>query len=264
MKVRELSGRKILQPCSLEWFDYQIDPYFGCEHHCYYCYTLNQNDTEKTKEIIIYRDIAGQLIDELSELGPQTIYMGMNSDPYQPSEKIYQQTRKVLELLAYGGFSVSILTKSDLVTGDIDLLKSMPGSSVGFSIAFQAEDDRQLFEAKAPSNEKRIEAVKKLKQAGIETYTLITPVMPFITDVKSLIEKVAPYADTIWLYALSMENEKDRNWQNLERILQHHFPDLVEKYKEIAFSSTDPYWAELRRNLVGFQKMHKVSLEIKL
>jgi len=103
-----------------------------------------------------------------------------------------------------------------------------------------------------------------LKKAGIETYTLINPVMPLITDVKLLIEKMAPYADTIWIYALNMENEDDRNWQNLKGILDRNFPDLVEKYKEIAFSSTHPHWAELRQDLVEFQKVHKVSLEIKV
>jgi DNA repair photolyase len=264
MRVLEYSGRKILQPCSLDWLNYQIDPYIGCEHHCSYCYTLNQNDTEKTKEIIIFKDIAGQLIDELTELEPQTIYMGMNTDPYQPSEKIYQQTRKVLELLAHRGFSVCILTKSDLIVRDIDLFKAMPGSSAGISIAFQDKGVRKLFETKAPPTKKRINALKKLKQAGIETYTLITPVMPFITDVGLLIQKVVPYSGTIWIYGLRMESQKDRNWQKVNKILESHFPDLVEKYKEIAFLKTHSYWKELWEKLERLKQEQKVNLEIRL
>jgi len=264
MKVRESSGIKILQPCSLEWFDYQIDPYVGCEHHCLYCYTLNQNDTEKTGEIRTYEDLAGQLIEELFRLRPQTIYVGMNSDPYQPCEKIYQQTRKVLELLACRKFSVCVLTKSDLILRDIDLLKKMPGSSAGFSIAFQDEKVRKLFEAKAPSNRKRLRALKKLKKAGIETYTLITPVMPFITDVNRIIQKVSPHSDTIWIYGLNMKAEKDRNWQNLKGILEKHFPDRLDQYREIAFSSSHPYWVELRERLEATQRADKLNLKIEL
>ena len=264
MKVRQLSGKKILQPCSLEWYKYQIDPYIGCEHHCNYCYTLNQNDIEKTKEILTYKDITGQLIEELSGLKPQTVYMGMNTDPYQPCEEIYQQTRKVLELLSYRKFSVCMLTKSDLICRDIDLVKSMPGSSTGVSIAFQKESVRQLFEANAPSNRRRIKALKRLKESGIETYVLINPVMPFITDVEALIEKVSPYTGTIWIYGLRMESKKDKNWKNIKSILEKNFPDLLEKYKDIAFKENHPYWLELRQQLKSLQREKKLNLEIRV
>ena len=264
MKARQISGKKILQPCSLEWYEYQIDPYIGCEHHCHYCYTLNQNDTEKTEEILTYRDITCQLIEELSGLKPQTIYMGMNTDPYQPCDKILQQTRKVLELLAYRKFSACMLTKSDLITRDIDLIKKMPGSSAGVSIAFQTERVRGLFEAYAPSNKRRIKALKKLKESGIETYVLINPVMPFISDVDALIEKVGPYADTIWIYGLHMESKKDKNWKNVKSILERNFPDLMEKYIDITFKENHPYWSELRRKLKDLQSEKKLKLEIRV
>jgi DNA repair photolyase len=264
MKIRQRETGQILQPCSLEWFAYQIDPYIGCEHHCHYCYTLNQTDTDATKEIIIHRDLAGQLKRDLSALEPQTVYMGMNTDPYQPCERAYEQTRQVLKLLAERAFAVCVLTKSDLTVRDIDLFAKMKGSSVGISIAFQDERVRQLFEAKAPPNEKRTRALKNLKQAGIETYALLNPVMPFITDVGQLIEMVAPYADTIWIYGLSMEKERDRNWQNVKRILNRHFPDLTEKYRQIAFSKDHPYWAELRRELERLQREKGLNLRIEL
>ena len=157
-----------------------------------------------------------------------------------------------------------MLTKSDLIIRDIDLFAKMKGSSVGISIAFQDEPIRQLFEAKTPPNEKRTEALKRFKERGIETYVLINPVMPFITDVRLLIEMVAPYADTLWVYALSMENETDRNWRNVKRILDHHLPDMTEKYRQIAFSKAHPYWTELRRELERLQGKKKLNLRIEL
>ncbi len=261
MKVSKCSPRKILNPCTLEGHNYQVDPYIGCEHFCKYCYSLNKAETNWEKEILIHKDITGQLYQEMSSLEPQSIYMGMNSDPYQPSERTFKQTRKVLELFAEKGYSVSILTKSGLVTRDIDLLKKMPNSSVGVSIAFQEEGTRQMFEKNAPSNRIKIEALKKLKNSGIATYTLICPVMPFITSLESVIEQVAPYSYTIWVYRLNMESEKDKNWLNVKSILDQYFPELTDQYRRIAFSRNHPFWKEVRQKLKEIQKEKFLNLK---
>lgn len=264
MKVNKLISHEILQPCSLDWLDYQIDPYIGCEHRCCYCYILNQSQADNQEGIFMYENLMDQLGRELSGLDPQQIYMGMNTDPYQPCEAEYRQTRQVLELLAQRGFSVCMLTKSDLVIRDIDLYKSMPGSSVGTDIAFQDESVRQLFEANAPSNQRRIEALRKLKGAGIETYVLINPVMPFLTDAEQIIQTVAPFAQTIWIYPLHMTSDEDRNWRNVKDILTRHFQDLSERFRQIAFSKQHPYWVELREKLERVKFDKKLNLEIKV
>ncbi len=263
MQINYCSGRQIIQPCSLGMYSYQIDPYIGCEHHCYYCYILNRPEEEKG-DILIHKDLTERLNKELYKLESQTIYMGMNTDPYQSSEKTYKQTRQVLEILLNRGFSVCILTKSDLVVRDIDLLSNMVDSSAGISIAFQDEHTRQLFEAKAPSNKRRVEALRKLKEADIETYTLICPVMPFITDVESLIDMVELYSDTIWLYALNMKEEEDRNWQNIREILDSNYPEMTEQYRKIAFTNKHPYWIELREKLNKLKLKRGLNLRIEL
>lgn len=201
---------------------------------------------------------------ELSTLDHQNIYMGWNTDPYQAAEGKYRQTREALKILKDQGFSVCILTKSDLVTRDIDLISEMPDSSVGTSIAFQDNDIRELFEANAPPNERRIEALNALKENDIQTYTLICPVMPYITQVEPLIKLAEPYSDKIWIYGLSMDREEDRNWQNVKEILDRHFPLLVKSYNQIAFSSNHPYWMKLRNKLSKMKKEKASNLEIKL
>jgi DNA repair photolyase len=167
-------------------------------------------------------------------------------------------------LLARRGFPVCVLTKSDLIIRDADIFARMTGSSVGVSMAFHDEEVRRLFESRAPSNERRIEALKRLKNAGLETYALICPVMPFLTDAESLIEAVAPYADTIWIYGLSMRSEADRNWQNVKDILDHHFLELTRRYRRIAFSPDDQYWSGFRRRLEGMQVDTRLKLKIML
>jgi len=263
-QYRICSPRQILQPCELTDHPYQIDPYIGCEHCCHYCYALNHAETDWAQEILVHQDFADRVKRELSTIEPQSIYFGWNSDPYQPLEQTCQHTRQALELLAQRIFSVCILTKSNLVTRDIDVITQMPGSSVGFSIAFHEERIREIFEANAPSNFRKLAALKTLKEAGIETYVLICPIMPYITNVEACIEMVAPYADTIWFYALSMKTEQETNWKSIHKILVRYYPELVESYRQITFSSDHPYWIELRGRLEEFQSKTSLNMRIGL
>jgi DNA repair photolyase len=264
VKVSLCPNRPILQACSLEMFAYQYDPYIGCEHRCSYCYALNRAETDWSREIQAHRDFAVRLRSELFPLTPQTIYFGMNTDPYQPVEEKRRYTRQALELLVEFGFSACILTKSDLVLRDIELFQNMTDCSVGFSLAFQDEEVRSIFEPYAPSNQRRIAALKKLKEAGVETYVLICPVMPYITDVEMLIEVVSPMADTIWVYPLRMRSESDHNWQNVLGLLSEDFPDLTEHYRQVAFGRDHPYWSDLGCKLEKIRSRSGLNLRIEL
>ncbi len=264
MKLTTCSYRPILVPCSLKNLDYQVDPYIGCEHYCYYCYALNQAETDWTKEILIYKDIAGQLSRELEKISPQTIYMGYYTDPYQPYEVEYRQTRKVLELFLEKGFSASILTKSDLVIRDMDLLKEMSSASVSVSVAFNDNRIRQQFEANTMDTEARIEALCKLREAGIRTSALICPVIPYVTDVIPLIDMLVPHTEAIWIYGLSFEGYSDPNWQNVQGILNSHFLHLKEKIETVIFSEDHLYWIQLRQDLLELAKDRQLNLRIHL
>jgi DNA repair photolyase len=264
MNVRSILRRSIAQPCRLDGYAWQIDPYVGCGHLCAYCYALNEAETDWAREILTYQDVVLQLDRELDGLELQSIYMGWSTDPYQPVERAQRQTRRVLELLASRGHSVCILTKSDLVTRDIDLLALMPGSSVGISIAFHQERERRLFEMRTPSNQCRVVALETLRQAGIRTYVLVCPVIPFITDVKQLVEQVAHCADAIWVYALSMRTQHDRNWRNVQGILERHFPQMLEEHTQVALRADHPYWLDLRRELESLQAERGLDLRIRL
>ena len=264
MKVSTCSYRPILVPCGLKNRDYQIDPYVGCEHSCYYCYALNQAETDWSKEVLIYKDIAGQLSGELENVSPQTIYMGYYTDPYQPCEAEYRQTRQVLELLLEKNFSVSILTKSDLIVRDMDILREMDHASASVSVAFNDNRIRQKFEANTIDTEARIRALQKLREAGIQTSALICPVIPYITDVTPLIDMLELHTDAIWIYGLSINKRSDRNWQNVQGILHTHFPNLKEQIETVLFTEEHSFWAELRQKLTELQKDRKLDLRIHL
>jgi DNA repair photolyase len=241
-----------------------VDPYIGCEHYCYYCYALNQAETDWSKEVLIHKDITSQLESELAGIPLQTIYMGWQTDPYQPCEAEYRQTRQVLELLLGKGFSASILTKSDLILRDTDLLQKMNEASVSFSVAFNDNRTRRLFEANTVDNEKRIEALRQLKEAGVRTGALLCPVIPYITDAIQLIDMLAPCTDVIWIYGLSINDRSDQNWLNMQKILSREFPDFLEQIEQAIFSKEHIYWAQLRDDLVTLKNDRQLNLNIRL
>ena len=262
VKISECTPRSILSPCGLEDFDYQVDSYIGCEHYCYYCYVLPQAETDWSKEILIHKNISNQLSEEIVTISPQTIYMGFHTDPYQPCESECRQTNRVLKLFLEKGFSASILTKSDLVIRDIDILKEMNDAAVSVSVAFNDNRTRRQFEANTVNTEKRIDALRQLKAAGVRTGALVCPVIPYITDAFQLVDMLAPHADIIWIYGLSINDRFGQNWLNVHQILSHQFPDLVEKIEPVIFSKDHIYWKQLREGLEELKRDRPLNLNI--
>ena len=253
-----------MQPCDLADFNYQIDPYIGCEHYCCYCYVLGQAETDWTQELLTHQDIAGRLESELRGIQPQRIYLGWHTDPYQPCEASSRQTRMVLGVLASKGFSASILTKSDLVLRDMDLLRSMPEASVSVSVAFEDELIRGLFEANTKETRTRIGVLSSFKRAGVRTTSLICPVIPYVSDATKLVDMLAPHTAKIWIYGLSILDKTHENWRNLNGILKNHFPELRDRIEAAVFSKDDPYWHELRQQLMRMQDERQLNLSIHL
>jgi len=268
MKIGICTNRPVLEPCTLENLDYQIDPYVGCEHYCYYCYALKEAETDWTQEVRIHRDLSAQLAEELdnipSKICNNSIYMGYNSDPYQPCEESQKQTRLILQMLLERGYSARILTKSSLFTRDIDLLSKMENAGISISVAFTENNVRELFEYKTINTEERINALAKAREAGISTSALLCPVIPYITEVKTLINRLAPLTDRIWIYRISFTNRNDLNWQNMEKILSENYASRKDKIEEIVFSKEHTYWKELRENLELLGKEKKIDLRIHL
>ncbi len=262
MKVSNCSDRPLVVPCDLEGLNYQIDPYIGCQHHCYYCYALEYAETNWSEEVLTYKDIERVLNRELDAIPPQKIYFGYNTDAYQPIEAELFQTRKVLTILRKRGFGASILTKSDLVVRDIDILKAMPDANVGISVAFDDDDMRRRFESNAKDIDDRIDALSECKKQGIRTSALICPVIPHITNVEVLLSKLAGYADKIWIYRLSLPNAQDLPSLNVKRILNQFFAEKAEEIESIVADENHLFWKALRQRLENIQQSLDLNLSI--
>ena len=264
MQISICSERPLITPNGLERFDYQLDTYIGCGHYCYYCYALRQAETDWNREVQIHRNIEKQLENELSSIIPQPIYIGYHSDPYQPCESEYKQTRATLEVLLANAFSAGILTKSDLVLRDLDILTEMKNASVSVSVAIKDDRTRKLFEANTIETQRRIEALQKVKQAGIRTGALLCPVIPYVTEVLDLLEALTTCADTIWVYGLSADSDEhiDIGWKNTREILATYFPGIAVQTQSAVFSKNHPFWMQLKDDIETIHRSRNLDLRV--
>lgn len=175
-------------------FDRSINPYRGCEHGCTYCFArpthaymgLSPGLDFETR--LFVKPNAPELLErELSapDYQPRTIAMGTNTDPYQPIEKRWQLTRRILEVLERANHPVGIVTKSHLVTRDIDILARMAAKGLAKVALSVTTLDRKLarsLEPRAATPAKRLEAIRLLSEAGVPTAVLVAPIIPAVND----------------------------------------------------------------------------------
>ena len=212
-----LPVRSILNRCDSNRvpFEWTINPYRGCEFACKYCYArytheyLELDGSEFEKKIYVKKDAAPLLAQDISRkysyssersegMKPEHIAIGTATDPYQPAEREYGVTRSCLEELAKReGLSVSIITKSNQIVRDIDVLKKVAArSSLQIDITVTTLRPRlaRLLEPRAPRPDLRIAAVKELHEAGLAVGVSASPLLPGITDGEGELEAVAAAA----------------------------------------------------------------------
>src|SRR6202795_633101 len=191
-----LPVKSILNHCDSENvpFRWTVNPYRGCEFGCKYCYArytheyMDIDGGEFESKIYVKKDV-GALVDrDLSteKIWGEHIAIGTATDPYQPAEREFGATRAILEKMALReGLSLSITTKSDQVIRDIDLLRRIAERSsitVNLSITTVRVRLARLLEPRAPRPDLRLEAIRKLREAGIAAGVLAMPILPGLTD----------------------------------------------------------------------------------
>lgn len=224
------------------WFgnNYNMNIYKGCCHGCIYCdsrsecYRIDNFDTVRAK-----KDAIALINKELkSKKRKGVIGTGAMSDPYNPLEKEYKLTRGALELINTHGFGVSIATKSDLVTRDIDILKKIKSHSpVLIKITITTWDDElcKKIEPNVGAASRRFSAIKELSHNGIFAGILLMPVLPFLEDneenIRSII-RLAHQNGAKFIYpafgVTLRQNQRDWYFKKLDE----NFPGIKQKYIE--------------------------------
>jgi len=243
IKVKEVFCRSILSPSKLPGCDYVINPYVGCAHGCVWCYArfmkgYTGHDNDEWGSFVDVKINAPEvLIKDVRKLkGCPTIFLSSVCDPYQPIEGKYKLTRQCLKILSPFPFSVSILTQSKLVARDIDLFKKFKSIEVGLSFITTDEKASRIFQPLAALPKQKVEALKKLHQAGIKTYIHVGSILPYFTDFEEIFGVTHQYIDSAMGETL---NTRGENWMNLIKTLSFHYPKLLPEFKKWKFQNPE-------------------------
>lgn len=242
MIVREKQVKNIFTKSDLPVGDFSVNPYVGCSHACMYCYACYM------KRFTRHEEPWGEFVDvkywptirNASKYEGKHIVLGSVTDPYQPLEKKYERTRSFLEQMQDSGIGLTIITKSDLILRDMDLIKKYDKVELAWSIntvkdSFQREMDR------AVSIDRRFAAMREFHSRGIPTVCFAAPIFPG-TDVKQIIDAALGCCDRIWLENLNLRGSY--RYAIMDYIKAKH-PRLYPLYKEIYDYGDKTYWRAL-------------------
>ena len=247
MHVAKIRAKNILSRSKIGSGGYAINPYVGCPHGCIYCYAEFMRGVTRHEEawgeFLDVKDFdTASLVKFAASHRSERVFMSSVTDCYNPYEARFGATRKILEALASSDTNLQILTKSSLVTRDLDLLQTMPNVRVGVSLSVIDESLRRMLESRVSSVAARIAAIKKLRAAGVKTYIFVAPIFPQITPVFDIISRYGDAADEIWFDRLNLyPNFRDK----IIAFIGRNFPPLLPLYKQIYLFGDDGYFERL-------------------
>ncbi len=251
---------------------YTMNLYRGCQYGCIYCDSRSTcYGIENFSDILIKENALELLEWELrSKRKKGTVGTGSMNDPYMPIEKKMQLTRGALVLIKKYRFGIHVITKSDMVVRDIDLLQEISKVYAAVSLTITAADDKlsTQIEPRAPVSSKRFDALKKLSAEGIYTGIVLTPILPYITDTKENIEEIVIKAKEAgakyilgWMGMTMREGQREYFYNELDK----RFPGLKRKYINRygnKYSCPAPKHEELYKTFTGACKRHSIMTKM--
>lgn len=250
--VRETVCKTILNRTPLG--EYSLNCYTGCTHACAYCYARYMQRFHPHEEawgrfVDVKVNAVEVLKRQLRRAEPGHVFVSSACDGWQPLEAELRLTRRCCELLLERGFRLSVLTKSDLVLRDLDLLA---GGDVRLGVTITTPDEglRRLWEPGAAPLDARWSVLEQARQAGLRTGVMFGPLLPSLSDTPAAMEELFRKAsdlqvEQIWVDGL---NARPRVWPAVAALLADHFPQLAPAYRRLLFDGPRraDYLAELR------------------
>jgi len=289
-RFRELTVRRVLNPPESTHMPFwSLNPYVGCEFGCSYCYARKTHEWAMERagqqdpsvaalapgvtqtawsafehEILVKQTAPDVLLRTLEpgRLGSTSLVIGTATDPYQPAERKFLLTRRLLEaLLLHRGLTIGLITKSPLVTRDIDVLTKLADRhelSVNISLVSMDAELLRRLEARSPAPHARLRALERLTRAGIHAGLLVAPILPAISDSWSQLAAVMEAGKAAGArYAVGMALRLGPAARTgFLPVLEREFPDLVERYRRRYGTGSNvarEYASALKRRLNALQ-----------
>ena len=241
--IRDVETKNIMTRSSLPVGGYSVNPYVGCTHGCKYCYaSFMKRFTGHTEPWGSFLDVKHwPPIRKPEKYAGQRVVIGSVTDGYLPQEERFGSTRRLLEQLRGSGAEILICTKSDLVVRDIDLLKELGKVTVSWSINTLDEGFKNDMDSAVPIA-RRLEAMKRVYDAGIRTVCFIAPVFPGITDFEAIFHRVRNQCDLVWLENLNLRGGFKKDIMDYIRA---KYPELTPLYEAIYNKGDRSYFRAL-------------------
>lgn len=255
LEIRESEAKSILHPINVPKlpFKWGANPYRGCEHDCWYCYARYTHEYLQLpmgmfQHVVFAKINAPEILKkELNRPSwkRELVNIGTVTDPYQPAERKYRLTRRMLHTFLDGRTPVVISTKSRHIVDDLPVLKEFASSlflNVVFSVTTMDEPLKRKLEPATCSVKVRFETIEKVAAAGITVGIVMSPVFPYLTDSYEVMEQLARAAANA---GVSYFLADSLNLRRSARIyfmpyLKEAFPELVPQYEELYRSDYVP------------------------
>lgn len=260
--MNKVTAKSVLTKSKLPESDYCYNPYIGCTHNCKYCYAhfmkrFTGHDKDVWGQFLDYKENTIELLSkEIKKADVKnSILMSSVTDCYQPIEKKLELTRKSLEIFRDNNSKLAILTKSDIVVRDIDILKDMKNLELGLSIGIFNDDLAKILEPGATVPSKRIEALKKLHDAGINTYAFIGPIIPGISDIEKTILAVKDNVNYLMAEAINISGADKKIFiPDIEKILGKEKAKIC-----LENISNNDYWNKVEEKYIELCKKYSIK-----
>ena len=257
MVVNELNVKDYLTKSNLPTSDYVINPYVGCTHGCKYCYASFM------KRFTGHKENWGDFIDikrcnktiNLKKISGMNVFLSSVTDCYNQYEKDYCITRNILEQLVNSNCNLSISTKSKLILRDIDLLKQMKNLIVCMSINTLNEKFRSDMD-NASTIKERMDTLKELHNNGIYTVLFMSPIFPYITEWKEIIDQTKDYVDEYWFENLNLRGNYKKE---ILDYIRTNYSDLYSDYIYIYLKKNNKYCKELAEEINNYCNLNNIN-----
>lgn len=250
--LKTIQVNDYLTKSNLPASDYVINPYVGCSHGCKYCYaSFMKRFTGHQEEWGTFIDIkrSDKKID-LKKIENKNVFLSSVTDCYNKYEEKYEITRNILKQLINSNCYLSISTKSKLILRDLDILKQIKNLVVCMSINTLDEEFRSDMD-NASTIKERLETLKILHDNGIYTILFMSPIFPYITDFKEIIDVSKGFIDEYWFENLNLRGAYKATILNY---INDRYPSLSKKYEEIYKNKDKSYWIELSKQIEEYCK----------
>lgn len=251
MVVKEIAAKEIITKSKLPSADYVVNAYTGCTHKCIYCYAeFMKRFTNHDEEWGEFIDI--KTFDKIKipkDIENKYIFISSVTDPYNHYEIKHEKTKQVLEELKNINCNVGILTKSKNVLRDIELFKQFSNIEIGISINSVDDDFRKLTEPRASNISDRISTLKTLRENNIKNYLFMSPMFPYISDYKKVIEQTKDFVD---YYCFENLNLRAGYKYRVLELIKQNYNNIFEKYVDIFINNNLDYWDSLEQEIINY------------